>query len=103
MTPVPSARNVPGGWRGPFAWAYDANKVLDVNEDGAITVQDLTDKIARAQSGARWNEFASRVHAAMQQADTLPEVNEMNRDAVTVPDVTSEVFPGGDDEGPAAA
>lgn len=59
---------------GPHAAWYAANKGLDVDHDGAIRVQDLTDRIARVQTGARWDEFAARVHAAMQDAPTQPEL-----------------------------
>lgn len=56
VIPVP----VHPGW-------YKANRGLDVNGDGKITVQDLADKIARSTVGPRWAEFAARVNAAMMQ------------------------------------
>ena len=73
---------------------YQANLGFDHTHKGYINVQDLTDAMNRATVGPRWEEFAARVRAAMEPLpDTLPEVNEMNRDAVTVPDVTAETFP----------
>lgn len=58
---------------GPHEPWYRANGGLDVNKDGWIKVQDLTDQIARVTTGPRWDEFANRVRDAAQEADTLPE------------------------------
>ena len=77
---------------GPHQEWYQANSGLDVNHDGWIRVQDLTDRIARVQKGSRWDEFASRVKACQQEADTEPE-----------PFVISgETLPGDGDDGGAS-
>lgn len=61
---------------------YVANKGLDVNHDGKITVQDLTDRVAHVCVGPRWAEFAARVNAAMDPPmivscdDDMPDTNE---------------------------
>jgi len=62
------------GKRGPHAEWYAANRTLDANGDGFIVVQDLTDKVAQSCVGPRWTEFAARIKAATQAADTSPEL-----------------------------
>jgi hypothetical protein len=51
---------------------YVANRGLDVNGDGRITVQDLTDRIAAVCVGPRWEEFAARVYAATAEPSEPP-------------------------------
>lgn len=58
---------------GPHAEWYRANSGLDVNHDGWIRVQDLTDRIAQVTRGPRWDEFAARVIEAIKGADTSPD------------------------------
>jgi hypothetical protein len=99
---------------GPHADWYAANKGLDVNHDGVITVQDLTDRIARVTVGARWEEFAARVLAAsdteppeelrdvpISERTTAPDspeaFNEDNRPVFIIPDLDYTVKPPPDD------
>lgn len=49
------------GWRGPFAWAYNANKSFDRDGNGWISVQDLADAAARAVGSPRGLELMARV------------------------------------------
>lgn len=75
------------GKAGPLAWAYAPNIGFDhaTPRKGTITVQDLSDAVARACTGARWNEVQDRMRQAMgleptpyddvpDALDTLPEV-----------------------------
>lgn len=80
------------GRHGPHEDWYRWNASLDANDDGAITVQDLTEKIARAQHGPRWDEFAERIRLAEQDIDTSPELPEVDGDGTL-----SETFPANDD------
>lgn len=89
---------------------YTPNKLaFDPEGKGYITVSDLTRRIRRVTNGPRWEEFAARVSALVKGADTLPElpaITEDNRDQGALGDgdgTTAETFPGGNDEGPAAA
>jgi len=50
--------------RGPNANAYAANKVLDTNNDGVITVSDLTARINNVRQGPRWAALTQRLAAA---------------------------------------
>jgi hypothetical protein len=79
---------------GPHELWYRANSGLDVNKDGWIKVQDLTDRIEQVTRGPRWDEFANRVRDVAQDVDTLPE-------PVAI-DLTEE-FPGDGPEGGEAA
>ncbi|MFZ2526640.1 MAG: hemopexin repeat-containing protein [Rhodococcus sp. (in: high G+C Gram-positive bacteria)] len=45
---------------GPHADAYNANKLLDTNHDGVITVSDLTARIDKVRRGQRWAALAQR-------------------------------------------
>ncbi len=70
------------GARGPLAWAYGANKVLDKDNDGAITVGDLGRQLTAQCHGARWDAILWRLREAMglqppavePPPDTQPEV-----------------------------
>lgn len=53
------------GHRGPLAWAYAANRVLDRNADGSITVADLSQQLAHQCVGARWDAIVWRMRQAM--------------------------------------
>jgi hypothetical protein len=46
---------------GPFAREYEANKGLDTDQDGRITVADLDARIAAVQRGARWDSIVARL------------------------------------------
>ena len=46
---------------GPFAREYAANRGLDTDQDGRITVADLDARIASVQRGARWDSLAARL------------------------------------------
>lgn len=46
---------------GPHTQAYTANRGLDVDGDGAITIGDLDARIAAVQTGRRWTDLASRI------------------------------------------
>jgi peptidoglycan hydrolase-like protein with peptidoglycan-binding domain len=46
---------------GQYDWAYAANKALDVNKDGRITIADLTAAVNRASRGPRWEEALARL------------------------------------------
>ncbi len=46
---------------GQLSWAFEANSVLDVNRDYAITVGELALAIERNCVGARFNELAARL------------------------------------------
>lgn len=90
---------------GPHQVWYQANKGLDVNHDGWITVNDLTARIALVTTGTRWKEFEARVTELQRTADTDPGIREDNRDQVLGDGdgVTSETFPGPGDDPPEAA
>lgn len=70
------------GQRGPLAWAYGANKVLDRDKNGNITVGDLGRQLAAQCRGARWDAILWRLRQAMglqppalsEPPDTLPEI-----------------------------
>jgi hypothetical protein len=49
---------------GPNADAYVANKLLDTNQDGVITVSDLTNRINNVRQGPRWEALMQRLTAA---------------------------------------
>lgn len=49
---------------GPMAWAYAANKVLDRDGDGAITVGDLARHLEIQCRGARYDAIAYRLARA---------------------------------------
>ncbi len=74
------------GARGPLAWAYGANKVLDRDKNGSITVGDLGQQLASQCSGARWDAILWRLRQAMglqppaiePPPDTLPELPVLN-------------------------
>ena len=53
------------GKDGPLAWAYGPNIGFDRDRRGTIIVQDLGDAVARACTGARWNEVQDRMRQAM--------------------------------------
>jgi len=46
---------------GPYAKAYAANKGLDTNKDGVITVSDLTERLNRKKQTDRWKSLAARL------------------------------------------
>lgn len=48
---------------GPNGQAYAANKVLDTNGDGRITVGDLTARIDKVRTGARWAAVMGRLNS----------------------------------------
>jgi hypothetical protein len=52
------------GSKGPFAWAYSANRVFDKDQKGFITLNDLGMACDRAAKGARWNELVIRLAEA---------------------------------------
>ena len=52
------------GPHGPNADAYVANKLLDTNQDGVITVSDLTNRINNVRQGPRWDALMQRLTAA---------------------------------------
>jgi hypothetical protein len=70
---------------------YRQNIVFDADHKGWITVGDLSQRIAKVTVGPRWEEFASRIRAAEQGAETLPELP------------TSEEFPANDSDPPPEA
>ena len=47
--------------QGPNANAYRENRVLDTNQDGRITVSDLTARINHVRTGARWTALMRRL------------------------------------------
>jgi Transglycosylase SLT domain len=49
---------------GPNASAYTANRLLDTNRDGKITVSDLTARINNVRQGDRWNALTARLDAS---------------------------------------
>ncbi len=53
------------GQRGPLAWAYVANRVLDRDGNGAITVADLGKQLEAQCRGARWDAILWRLRQAM--------------------------------------
>lgn len=53
------------GARGPLAWAYGANRGLDIDRDGVITVADLGRRLELACRGARWDAIVWRLRQAM--------------------------------------
>ena len=48
---------------GPHADAFRANRLLDTDRDGRITVSDLTARIDHVRSGERWNSLIRRLNA----------------------------------------
>jgi hypothetical protein len=48
---------------GPYADAYAANRGLDMDGDGAITVGDLTARTDRMRQGGRWEALTARLAA----------------------------------------
>lgn len=46
-------------------WAYDANRVLDANRDGFITMSDLKDHLAKVCRGRAWDSRLSELTAAL--------------------------------------
>jgi hypothetical protein len=57
---------------GQYDWAYAANKGLDVNKDGRITIADLTAAVNRASRGQRWEEAVARLEGRAQPGGTQP-------------------------------
>jgi hypothetical protein len=49
---------------GPNADAYNQNRILDTNNDGQITVSDLTARVNAVRSGARWDALMVRLAGA---------------------------------------
>jgi hypothetical protein len=76
------------GARGPLAWAYGANKVLDKDGNGNITVSDLGRQLEAQCKGTRWDAIMWRMRQAMglqpptlaEPPDTLPEIPVVNTD-----------------------
>lgn len=65
------------GLKGPLSWAYQANTVLDRNNDGRITVGDLEEHIERQCKGSRYNAILWRLRQAMGlEPPDLPPVSE---------------------------
>lgn len=60
------------GSRGPLAWAYGPNASFDANQDGAITVGELAEAVARNAKGPRWDQLLERLEAT--EAVTVPEL-----------------------------
>lgn len=58
---------------GRLSWAYEPNKVFDVDKNYAITVRELEDAVHRACRGARWVEIVSRL-AGYDMPRTEPDV-----------------------------
>ena len=88
------------GQRGPLAWAYNANKVLDVDGDGAISVADLGARLAKVCVGARYAAIVERLRRAMglepkdvpEPAPTEPEIPCL-RDSTPDEETSLHVFP----------
>lgn len=53
------------GQRGPLAWAYGANRGLDDDGDGKITVGDLAAHLQNVCIGARYAVIVERIRQAM--------------------------------------
>lgn len=52
------------GQRGPWAWAYTANRGLDHDGDGAISVADMARQLELACVGARYAAIVDRLRRA---------------------------------------
>lgn len=54
---------------GLYQWAYDANRVLDYDNDGKITLGDLEDHVASViMKSPRFTEVCERLYDAMMEA-----------------------------------
>ncbi len=69
------------GQRGPLSWAYQANRVLDRDGNGSITVADLGAQLTAQCKGPRWDAIISRLRQELgvqpstpPDIDTAPEV-----------------------------
>lgn len=63
---------------GKFASAYDNNKVFDTAKKGYITVQDLSDAIARTTKGNRWENIKRNMKAAISEAGGDPDAGDID-------------------------
>lgn len=49
------------GQNGPYAWAYNGNKILDAFGSGEITPRSLEAHVQAVTKGSRWDEVLSRL------------------------------------------
>lgn len=75
---------------------YKQNRGLDVDNDGRITVSDLTAAIARADRGPRWEEIMQRMHEAQHSVEEVFGYNDEEA-SETLPEWSADEAGGSND------